>query len=250
MSFNFFGKLFFLEPHLPWEIIRRPVASRVHGPLTPACFVASHVRKYHYAPYLSWPHPGATGISLHESVRSMILHSDDCLTEEKMSWRTCSFGWELPLPVQGMYLMNVYSVVKVPGGVLIPSCDRSREGQKYKVPGKLFDYFSCTASSSAANRMGGLFRPSCAIHNLAAKPLRCTLAVECAPTQARRTLSCFIAQKKTQPPTLETGSVVLKRDQTMIKNIGSRQASANNLMYQYLPSGLSGQRTFSRLPGR
>ena len=76
-----------------WEIIRCPVAIRIHGSLTPACFVASHVRKYHYALYLSWPHPKAIRISQHGSVRSASLHLLSLLVKEEVSWRTCGFGW-------------------------------------------------------------------------------------------------------------------------------------------------------------
>ena len=90
---RYFGKLFFLEPRLLWEIIRCPDAIRIHGSLTPACFVASHVRKYHCAPYLSWPHPKAIRISQHGSVRSAPLHLLSLLVKEEVSWRTCCFGW-------------------------------------------------------------------------------------------------------------------------------------------------------------
>ena len=39
------------------EVIRRPIANRVHGNLTPAGFSVGSVEKYHYTLSLSWPYP-------------------------------------------------------------------------------------------------------------------------------------------------------------------------------------------------
>lgn len=39
------------------EVIRRPIANRVHGNLTPAGYSAGSVEKYHYTLSLSWPYP-------------------------------------------------------------------------------------------------------------------------------------------------------------------------------------------------
>lgn len=39
------------------EVIRRPIANRVHGNLTSAGFSASPIGKYHYPCCVSWPYP-------------------------------------------------------------------------------------------------------------------------------------------------------------------------------------------------
>ena len=63
--------LFVLDPRAPWEIIKSPIANRLHRNLTSAGFSASSVEKYHYPSRLSWPPSGATRVSSYKFYRSL-----------------------------------------------------------------------------------------------------------------------------------------------------------------------------------
>lgn len=63
--------LFVLDPRAQWEIIKSPIANRLHRNLTSAGFSASSVEKYHYPSRLSWPPSGATRVSSYKFYRSL-----------------------------------------------------------------------------------------------------------------------------------------------------------------------------------
>ena len=87
-----------------WEIIRCPAAYRIHGPFYPSVvltepYKSMPIRKSHYPVMLHCCMP--------EAVRHLQAGYRSC--PERPSWRS-PLLW---LFITGLYLMNVYSVVKV-----------------------------------------------------------------------------------------------------------------------------------------
>ena len=98
------GRAIFPRTPHAWEIIRR-LWLQVHGNLTPAGYSASSVEKYHYPRICYRLRRLPSGLSLHGQVPLILYRSHR--VPAGLAWGV------IFLPMPGMYLMNVYSVVMV-----------------------------------------------------------------------------------------------------------------------------------------
>ena len=97
------------------EIIRRSIASRVHGNLTPAGFSASSVEKYHCPKAFHCHAWSNQAFGCDPDSLSTLLSAISLSSRWVSAYHTSGWGFRLHF---GMYLMNGYSVFKVPEGAL------------------------------------------------------------------------------------------------------------------------------------